>query len=365
MDENLTKIVFLTLRLWQWLALFGAAAVAWVAGMLLGHLTIAIVSRFIKNTEGKWDEHLLQRLASPIRLLTGLVAFRGLLMFVKPNRAATEIIVDGWRTLTILAGIWCTHRLIDFAALALTSNATTLAHKDVYAERGVRTNVSLIRRLLLVSNTIIGAALVSLQFEAIRNLGVSLLASAGIAGIVVGFAAQRTLGTLLAGIQLSITQPIRIGDTVVIENETGVVEEIALTFAVVRAWDNRRFIVPVTRFLEHTFQNWTKSQSDLFGAVEIFADYTVPVERVREAFLSYIESNPRWNNRKAALTVASANERSVALRAIVSANSPDELGDLRTDVREYLMGVLQRLDEGAYLVRHRVEDSRADVGKRT
>jgi small-conductance mechanosensitive channel len=185
-------------------------------------------------------------------------------------------------------------------------------------------------------------------------VGVSILASAGIAGIVIGFAAQRSLATLLAGLQLSVSQPVRIGDTVIVEGEWGWIEEITLTYVVVKIWDLRRLIVPITYFLEKPFQNWTKFSPDLLGTVVIHADYTVPIDAVREEVKRLCEADARWDGKVAELVVLEATERTVALRALVSAADAGKQWDLRCSVREGLVRFLQQLDGGRHLPKSRV-----------
>ncbi|HCF59138.1 MAG TPA: mechanosensitive ion channel protein MscS, partial [Myxococcales bacterium] len=196
---------------------------------------------------------------------------------------------------------------------------------------------------------VVAAALVLTQFEAVRNLGMSLLASAGIAGIVVGLAAQKTISSLLAGIQLSITQPIRIGDSIVVEGEFGTVEEIHLTYVVVRVWDLRRLIVPITRFLDAPFQNWTKVSPEIMGTVELFADYSVPIDQVRAELGRFCEAHPAWDKKVCNLQVTAVSERTVTLRALVSSENAGKSSELRNAVREQLVKFLQQLDGGRYL----------------
>ena len=148
--------------------------------------------------------------------------------------------------------------------------------------RAVRTQLAVLRRVLVVVVWILATAALLMQFTVVRTVGVSLLASAGVAGVVLGLAAQKSIGALLAGIQLSITQPIRIGDSVLVEGEFGTVEEISLTYVVVRTWDLRRLLIPVTQFLEKPFQNWSKGGVEMLGPVVLQVDWTTDIDAVRK-----------------------------------------------------------------------------------
>jgi small-conductance mechanosensitive channel len=189
---------------------------------------------------------------------------------------------------------------------------------------------------------VITLAAALMTFDAVRQYGVSLFASAGIAGIVAGLAARPVLSNLFAGVQLAITQPIRLEDSVLIENEFGQIEEITSTYVVVRLWDLRRLIVPLSYFIEKPFQNWTRQNTALTGTVFINTDYLVPVERVREKFHEIVKASPLWDGKVATLQVTDSKERSLELRAVISATSAGALWDLRCELREKIIAFLQR-----------------------
>lgn len=191
----------------------------------------------------------------------------------------------------------------------------------------------------------IGAALMT--FPAVRQYGVSLFASAGAAGIIVGLGARPLLSNLFAGIQLAMTQPIRIDDAVIVENEWGRVEEITSTYVVVRIWDLRRLIVPLSYFIEKPFQNWTRRTSTLIGAALIYVDYSAPVGVIREELERIVKASKHWNGEVINLQVTDATEQTLELRAIMSANSAGAAFDLRCEVREKLVDFLQREHPGA------------------
>jgi small-conductance mechanosensitive channel len=173
-------------------------------------------------------------------------------------------------------------------------------------------------------------------------LGASVLASAGVIGIIVGFAAQRTIANLFAGFQLAMTQPIRIDDVVIVENEWGRIEEITLTYVVVRIWDLRRLIVPLSYFIERPFQNWTRAQSDILATVFLYTDYAVPVDAMREELKRILAQAPDWDGKVCVLQVTNASDRSVELRALASAADASKAWNLRCEIREKLIFFVQQ-----------------------
>jgi len=213
-----------------------------------------------------------------------------------------------------------------------------------------------LRRVVSITIGVVAVAMMLVQFEVVRTVGMSLLASAGIAGVVLGLAAQRTIATLLAGLQLSITQPIRIGDTVIVEGEWGTIEEINLTYVVVKVWDQRRLIVPMSRFLEQPFQNWTKVSPELLGTVFFHADYRVPIEALREELDRIVEDHPKFDGRAKSVLITDATDRTVQVRAMISAKDASDQWDLRCEVRERMIRFLQTYEGGRYLPRLRLED---------
>lgn len=197
-----------------------------------------------------------------------------------------------------------------------------------------------------------------MTFDKVRQLGTSILASAGIIGIIVGLAAQRTIATLLAGLQIAITQPIRVDDVVIVENEWGRIEEITFTYVVVRIWDLRRLILPITYFIEKPFQNWTRVTADILGTVFIYVDYTVPVQAIREELHRILKSTDLWDGKAWGLQVTNATERTVELRALMTAPDASAAWDLRCEVREKILEFVQKkYPDGLPKVRAEIRES--------
>jgi small-conductance mechanosensitive channel len=192
---------------------------------------------------------------------------------------------------------------------------------------------------VLVLIVTLGAALMT--FEPVRQYGVSLFASAGVAGIVAGLAARPVLANLFAGVQLAMTQPIRIDDAVIVENEWGSIEEITSTYVVVRLWDWRRMIVPLSYFIEKPFQNWTRDSAALIGSAFFYLDYRAPVGAIRDKLNEIVKASKNWNGQVVNLAVTDTKQGTIELRAVMSANSAGQAFDLRCEVREKIIAFLQ------------------------
>jgi small-conductance mechanosensitive channel len=240
----------------------------------------------------------------------------------------------------ILSVAWLLIRLIHFAE-ELILNQFRIDVADNLEARRIHTQIQILRKIVVAIIGVLALAITLMTFEKVRQLGTTILASAGIIGIIVGFAAQKSIATLLAGLQLAVTQPIRLDDVVIVENEWGRIEEITLTYVVVRIWDLRRLIVPMTYFLEKPFQNWTRISADLLGTVFVYVDYTVPVEEIKAELKRIAENSLLWDKRVCTLQVTNATERAIELRALVSATDASRAWDLRCEVREGLIQFLQ------------------------
>ncbi|MCA1750987.1 MAG: mechanosensitive ion channel family protein [Cryomorphaceae bacterium] len=214
--------------------------------------------------------------------------------------------------------------------------------EDNLKSRKVYTRTNLLEKVVvfIIITFTVGAVLLS--FEGIRKVGIGIFASAGVAGIIIGLSAQKVVGSLLAGIQIAITQPFRIDDAVVVENEWGWIEEINLTYVVVRIWDKRRLVLPTTYFLEKPFQNWTRTSADIVGSVFIHTDYTVPFQALREELSRILKSTDLWDGKAEVLQVTEAKETSVEIRILVSAKNSPTAWDLRVLVREKMIEFIQK-----------------------
>jgi small-conductance mechanosensitive channel len=326
-----------------------AAAVACRVGFSLAH-------RFTRD-KPLWNV-AVDFAEEPVRLLVSALALQGIL------QAAPDGLpwMGGTRHFTLLLVIgsvtWLGMRLVAAAtrmvALAYPSDAA-----DNLNARRIQTQARVLGRTLALLLILFGLASALMTFPAVRQIGAGLLASAGLAGLVVGFAAKPLLGNILAGLQIALTQPIRIDDVVIVDGEFGRVEEITGSYVVTRIWDERRQIVPLQWFIENPFQNWTRSSAQLLGAVFLWVDYATPLEPLRSEFRRLCEADANWDRRVCGLQVTEASERAIQLRLLVSAVDSGALWDLRCAVREGMIRYIAENHPGC-LPRLRTE-SASDV----
>jgi len=241
--------------------------------------------------------------------------------------------------------------LAFIAGLGWTVAAKLQAVFDAYLEqassgessvdrRRRRTKLTVFRRLTTVGVLALTAGFLLMTIPVVRTVGVSLFASAGVAGIVVGLAARPTIANLIAGLQIAVTQPIRIGDEVIVENEFGTIEEITATYIVVRIWDERRMVVPLATVLEKPFQNWTRESTRMLGTVMLYLDYDVPVAELRDALRDVVGRSPLWDGDVCTLQVTDLKERSMEVRALVSARTSGAAFELRCFIREEMVRLI-------------------------
>ncbi|MDP9149637.1 MAG: mechanosensitive ion channel family protein [Myxococcota bacterium] len=352
LPASLTGPTFLGNELWQWLGTVLALVVAYAIARALAAAMVRAASYFTRRTPTREDDALVESARRPLRMVVGALVFRLLVGTLQLTSAVVAVLEHGTFTALVIGIAWLLLRGLGVATLWLDEQAGRDGF-DVIRGRRVRTQAMLLRRVASVSIAFIAAACLLIQFEFVRNVGVSLLASAGVVSVVVGLAAQKSLAAIIAGIQFSAAQPVRMGDQIVAEGEFGEIEEINLTYAVVRLWDQRRLILPINYFLEKPFQNWTRSETHLLGTILILVDYAAPIDAMRAELRRICESTPLWDERICALQVTDCDGTSATLRALVSAGSAGALWDLRCDVRERLLAFVQSYENGRFLVRRR------------
>ncbi|HEX2147039.1 MAG TPA: mechanosensitive ion channel family protein [Pseudorhizobium sp.] len=309
-------------------------------GLLLHKIVYRILNRLSENRDLFWRS-LVQRTHRPLRLAI-LTWTLSLGVVVAPLNNAQEgllrhllllcfIVLVGWMARTALH-IWTTVYLRRFK---LDAEDNLLARKHVTQSR-------IMERVAATAIIALTLSAALMTFPAVRQYGVSLLASAGVAGIVLGLALQPVLKNLFAGIQLAITQPIRIDDALIVEGEWGNVEEITSTYVVVKLWDWRRMVLPLSYFIEKPFQNWTREGASLIGSVMIYLDYTVPVADIRRKVEEIAAASPLWDRQVAGVQVTDFRENVMEIRILVSASNAGRAFDLRCEVREKLIDFIQR-----------------------
>jgi small-conductance mechanosensitive channel len=300
------------------------------------------LKRIAKKTSTALDNKFIARISGALWLLFPLVLF-SLSMSVYdvsfPDKAVAAL-QSFIKILYIVCFAWLLLGLLNHLR-DLFLRRYNLDVEDNLLARRMHTQVNLFRKISTIIVVVLALAAILLQFEKLRYIGTGILASAGLAGIVIGFAAQRTIANLLAGLQLAITQPIRIDDVVVVENEWGRIEEITLTYVTVRIWDQRRLILPISYFIEKPFQNWTRESADILGAVYLYVDYDVPVGSIRDHLRKILEESKHWDGKVWRLQVTDATEKTMQMRALMSVPDSGSAWELRCEVREKLVDFIK------------------------
>jgi small-conductance mechanosensitive channel len=327
-----------------WAILVSAALI--LAAVLGGWALNRVLFFFLLRAAGRPETTkvfgiLVNRWRKPARFLLPLLV----LVLIAPVLRFPQEVLLMLRQVFSLFVIGVIAWLLASSALGLRDliiSSYDVTVQDNLKARIIHTQIDVLVKIVLVVIVVIAAASMLMVFDPIRQLGVSILASAGIIGVIAGFAAQRSIATLFAGIQIALTQPIRLDDVLIVEGEWGRVEEITLTYVVVRIWDQRRLIVPITYFLEKPFQNWTRVSADILGTVFIYTDYTVPVEEVRQELHRLLQTSEFWDGKVWGVQVTHVSERTMELRALMSADDSGRAWNLRCEIREKLLDFLQK-----------------------
>ncbi|TBY74685.1 mechanosensitive ion channel [Rhizobium leguminosarum bv. viciae] len=340
MTEFLNDIRVAGIWLPDWLASVVIFAAVISVGLFAHRILFRLLTRFVESKDLFWRS-LVSRLKRVVRLamLAAALSIGATVSPLTEYQSATVrhflliffIILVAWMAKTA-KHIWMTVYLRQFK---LDAEDNLLARKHV-------TQTRIMERVINLLIVVIAISACMMTFDAVRQYGVSLLASAGVAGIVVGLALQPVLKNLFAGIQLAITQPIRIDDALLVEGEWGRVEEITSTYVVLQLWDWRRLILPLSYFIENPFQNWTRESSALIGTVMIYLDYSVPVDAVRGKIEEIAKASTLWDRRVVNVAVTDFRETVMEIRVLVSASNSNRTFDLRCEVREKLIDFIRR-----------------------
>ncbi|RDK03872.1 mechanosensitive ion channel family protein [Paraburkholderia lacunae] len=341
----------------------------------LGALTVSVIAALLAAGVQRVGARIVTRIARPYPLTSVVLRYidkpslfvlvilmleavwweaPDTLMFITPLRDAAAIALIGALT-------WLSVRSAAAIGEAIVQ-AHPLDTADNLQARRIHTQARVLARsvMLVIVIVIVGVGGALMTFPSVRQIGASLLASAGVAGLVAGIAARPVLGNLIAGLQIALSQPIRLDDVVVIQGEWGRIEEITGTYVSVRLWDQRRLIVPLQWFIENPFSNWTRSNSQIIGTVFLYVDYRMPLAPLREELARIVENAPEWDRRVQVLQVTDGTERSMQLRALVSSLDSGLNWDLRCRVREGLLDFIQK-HYPQYLPRARAEVSAEEL----
>ena len=331
----------------------GIAVGAVLTGLLAHHLIILVARKATARTPTTTDDLIVERLSRPLRWIFCALALTAALPALHLNDAASEV----WQRLFGLS----VPALVGWLLIA-TLNAfqdVVIAKTDISVENNLRarrkrTRAGILHRITVFLVLVITLCMMLISIPSVRTIGVTLIASAGLAALAVGAAAQPALKNLIAGIQMAFTEPIRIDDVVVLDNEWGRIEEIRLTYVVIRIWDDRRLVVPVSRFLEQPFQNWTRESAQLLGNIILYLDPTADIPRLRAHLAEVMDANPLWDRRFHNLQITDMKADMIEVRALMTAKDGPTAFDLRCAVRESLLAFIAREMPEA-LLRRRIE----------
>jgi len=334
---------------WVWILLLFTGAVA--AGLILQALAFTILRRLLSWRHAEGLRAAVEASRRPAQLILPIL----MLLAVLP---ISGLGLSGAAALSRILGVALVAAfgflLLRMAGVGFDRALQAEVGKVGVEARRRRTQLNLFRRLTVIAIGVATAGFVLMAIPAVRDMGVSIFASAGVAGLVIGLAAQPTISNLIAGIQIAIAQPIRIGDVVIVENEWGTIEEISSTYVVVAIWDQRRLVLPLSYFLQKPFQNWTRTSPQIIQPVFVYADYTMPVEDLRRKMMEVLKGSPLWDGRVGVLQVTDLKEHSMEVRIIVSTEDAGKSWDLRCLLREEIVGFMARNYPGS-LPRSRIE----------
>ncbi len=316
------------------------AALCWMI-FNLTHVLEAWLTAWAAKTESRIDDLIAPMIGRSLRVILPVVGIIFALPVIGLPQDWAGVVAKASSLMVIGAIAWILFQAVNLGEAALLARYDIHAADNLHA-RKIYTQAHVIGKMLYIVIAVFALASALMLFEEVRRLGTTILASAGVAGIVIGFAAQHTLGNLFAGIQVALTQPIRMDDVLVVEGEWGRVEEITLTYVVIKIWDERRLVLPLSYFIEKPFQNWTRVSSSLLGSVFLWTDYTLPLADVREAVGKIVAGSELWDKRFWNLQVSDATERTMQLRILATAADSSKAWDLRCEIREKLIDYVQK-----------------------
>jgi small-conductance mechanosensitive channel len=338
--------------LWAWLALLGLALLAIVAALIVRR----IAQRQLQDADSHWLRGMGTTLATPIAAAAAFffLYLTATIVLTLPAAVTTILFV-----LLIIAVTWLAMRVVrlltQHVATDEVDDISELSGNEKTAQQRQLTYLSVGRRVLFFVLFLLALGVIVGQFEAFEAVGISLVASAGVATILLGIAAQPVLGNIVAGLQIALAKPVRIGDSVLYEGNWGYVEDITYTYLLIQTWDQRRLVVPLRYFVTNPFENWTKRDAHLTKPIVLRADYTIDVERVREKFDELLRADEDWDEEnEPTVQMIGVDDETVEIRALCSAKDPSTAWDLHCRLREQLVAFVRDLDDGAYLPRQRV-----------
>jgi small-conductance mechanosensitive channel len=307
-----------------------------VAGLVISLIIVSLIKVTASRKDWRAVRAIRESLTSVLHFFIPLMLVTAASKTYSYSNPEYEWVFALSKTALIAVTTWLMTRVVIVIEKILIDKLDFNSPDNNQARR-LFTKIKFVKRIVVIMVVTIGVSILLLSFESVRQYGVGILTSAGIASVIIGFAAQKSLANLMAGIQIAFTQPIKIDDVVIVEGEWGRIEEINLTYVVVNIWDLRRIVLPITYFIETPFQNWTRNESALIGSAFFQLNYHAPVPRLREKLKEILDQSPLWDGRSWALQVTDTQGQMMVVRALMSARNSSETFDLRCIVREKMI----------------------------
>ncbi|MBX7146326.1 MAG: mechanosensitive ion channel family protein [Alphaproteobacteria bacterium] len=318
-------------------------------------LILKILKRSQRLFHFELNEKIIKNLSRPLYSLLVIISLLAVLPLTHIVGVWAIRLNLGLKILAVISCGWLINQLAYAFADWLEQRYTLLQTqekniRDILRARRLKTQVRVLRRIILVIIIIITLLGIAVVIPGLRELGMSLFASAGVAGIILGFASKSTLSNIIAGMQLALTQPILLGDEVVVQNEFGTVDEISTNYVVVKLWDLRRLVVPLSYFMENPFENWTYREPDMYGTIMLYTNYKIDIDRLRDETKRIIKESSFWDGKRCELLVTGSKENILELQVTVSAANSSALWKLRCFMREQLVKYLQQTEKNKPLM---------------
>jgi small-conductance mechanosensitive channel len=298
------------------------------------------LKKYTLKTDNKWDDFVLDTFKIPFLWILIWIMIKSFAHLFLKDLNFFKHLIHANNIVLILSVGWILIKVVKLGTYLLHKKLNINTSDNLHARKKL-TQLTIFENIADTVIVIVTISVILMTFDGARVIGKSLLTSAGIAGIIIGFAAQKSIGMFLAGIQIAITQPISLDDVVIVEGEWGRIEEITLTYVVVKIWDERRMMLPVTYFLEKPFQNWTRSSANIMGTVFFHVGYDLPVQAIRDFVPQILKDNPNWDGRVFNVQITNSNEFYKEMRILVSSSDASKNWDLRTEVREKVIDFIQ------------------------
>ncbi|OAB78512.1 mechanosensitive ion channel family protein [Cochleicola gelatinilyticus] len=354
------RFEFLGFPVWK----FAGTILLFIISYLFGIGVVRVSQKLFRRSEKIWIKSIADKLAKPAGILFGSFLFYILLNYlISLSGGFASIVYTGLIILMIIAITWFVTRLVDYLMTYIAENKVgDISEEENEEARKMLTYISVAKRIVTFLIFIIGGYVIISQFRSLEKFGISILASAGVATVILGIAAQNTLGNIFAGLQIALTKPVRIGDTVIINDDWGNVEEIGFTYMVIRTWDLRRLVVPLRWVISNIFENWSMTSSHQIRPIIIHADYRIDVPKIRTKFEELLKNADEWDEENPPiLQVVDTTDKSIKLRALCSAKDANTSWNLHCKLREELVAYICELEEGIYLTRERIDVSQTNA----